>query len=83
LTLCLPFVCYKLWIDEVNDSIIVTTLNNPQPENTIELEKGLLRGLAVRWLNEDKTKVLAPLSKLKAEIDKTHNDGGYGWYGWY
>lgn len=72
---------YRLWVDEDNDKILVTTLDDIQPENTIELDKGLLRGLAVRWMNEDKTKVLVALSKLQAEIEKTKNNGEYKWYG--
>jgi hypothetical protein len=39
---------YKLWIDEYRDKIVVTSLSESQPSNTTELEKGLLRGLAVR-----------------------------------
>ena len=74
---------YRLWVDEANDKILVTALTDTQPANTTELEKGLLRGLAVRWMNEDKTKVLASLSKLQAEIEKTKNDGEYNWYGFY
>lgn len=74
---------YKLWIDETNDQIVVTSLAQAQPTNTRELEKGLLRGLAVRWMNEDKTKVIAPLSKLQAEVDKTKNGGEYEWFGFF
>lgn len=72
---------YRLWRDDANDKILVTTLNEAQPVNTVELEKGLLRGLAVRWLNKEKTKVQAPLSKFLAEIEKTKDGGEYDWHG--
>lgn len=72
---------YRLWRDDMNDRIVVTSLTDAQPVNTNELEKGLLRGLTVRWMNEDKTKVIAPLSKLLEVVDKTQNGGGYDWYG--
>ncbi|MDU1904649.1 MAG: hypothetical protein E6772_07690 [Dysgonomonas sp.] len=74
---------YKLWRDDANDRILVTALNQPQPAGTTELAKGLLRGMAVRWLNAAKTKVAVPLSRLLAEIEKTRNDGEHQWYGWY
>jgi hypothetical protein len=74
---------YKLWRDDANDRILVTSLNQTTPQGTSELPKGLLRGLAVRWLNPTKTEVIAPLSKLLEEVAQTANDGAYKWYGWH
>lgn len=73
---------YRLWRDDANDRILVTSLHEPQPSGTSELPKGLLRGMAVRWMNHDKTRISVPLSKLLSEIEKTRNDGEYRWYGW-
>lgn len=73
---------YRLWRDDANDRIIAASLATPQPAGTTELPKGLLRGLAVRWMNPAKTKVAAPLSKLLQEVEKTQNNGEYQWYGW-
>lgn len=72
---------YKMYIDRANDRIIVVTLNSPQPTNLTELEKGKLRGRAVRWLNAGKTKVIAPLSHIEKELEATQNGGGAGWFG--
>lgn len=75
---------YKMWRKDSTDEILVTPLANPQPADTQEIPRGLLRGLAVRWFdNRDKpTKVLAPLSHLLSEIEKCKNNGGNRWIGW-
>jgi len=79
---------YKLYTDARQDKIHIVPHSAAIPatppqgltaEN--ELPKGMLRGLAVRWMNEDRTKVLRPLSFLQAETEKTRDNGEYNWFG--
>lgn len=74
---------YKLWSDEPNDQIIVTSSSALPPAGVTELPKGLLRGMAVRWFDDrdNPTEVLASLSYLLEEVEKTKNNGGYQWIG--
>lgn len=75
---------YEMHSSVINDRVYIYPLNATLPSITDlqEVPNGLLRGLAVRWMNEDKTEVLRSLSYLQSEIDKTENNGGYSWYGW-
>lgn len=71
---------YKMYIDRANDQIKVVSINQTQPNGLTQLEKGKLRGRAVRWLNANNTKVLAPLSYIEKEIEATQNGGNAGWF---
>lgn len=72
---------YRLYRDDANNKIVVAKIGDAAPAGATELPKGLLRGLAVRWMNEDRTKVMAPLSHLLSEIEKTKDGGAYDWVG--
>jgi uncharacterized protein (TIGR02145 family) len=72
---------YKLYQDTANDKVIVTAHDAPAPGSLPELPKGRLRARAVRWLNADKTQVLAPLSQLLTEIAETTTGGKFRWLG--
>lgn len=79
---------YKLYADRARDKIHIVGHSQQSPatppqglteEN--ELPKGMLRGLAVRWMNEDRTRILRPLSFLQGEAEKTRDNGEYNWFG--
>jgi len=76
---------YRLFVNEATDKIdvIAHTKQSPaiHPDNAPELEKGIIRGLALRYMSEDNTQILQPLSWFKSELEKTKDNGGYGW--WY